>query len=301
MTVPSSERRILTSLCRFAEDCLERGEAIQVRNLLESNETLFDFAVQAIDEERDYIRQMIHAVKLLETIRSCFPGKSPLPMSSMYIKAMAGELLESIIVRDVLLSVKKASSDVMLKIIEVLSSLPGESNKQLRGLENIRDKLYTFLEASGDISGSLRSEYDLPRETRRNTVVAQKVELSKQKSLLKPNDTAYSKLASEFAEAMEAHFRSSFINPRSLFLYEIFIYDLKSPHRDVFTPKPRYAIERALSAPHDYLGCSCCTGSGPGAASEVSLSLICAIWILLYHMQESSSLDLAEPYRVHSR
>jgi origin recognition complex subunit 3 len=28
-------------------------------------------------------------------------------------------------------------------------------------------------------------------------------------------------------------------------------------------PKPRFAIERALSTPHDYLNCTCCA-SGPG-------------------------------------
>ena len=46
----------------------------------------------------------------------------------------------------------------------------------------------------------------------------------------------------------------------TLFLSEVMIYDLKSPHTEVFQPKPRLAIERALASPHDYLGCDCCSG-----------------------------------------
>jgi origin recognition complex subunit 3 len=54
-----------------------------------------------------------------------------------------------------------------------------------------------------------------------------------------------------------------------LFLSEVFMYDLKSPHTEVFQPKPRFAVERALASPHDYLGCECCSGvdGNPAALS----------------------------------
>jgi origin recognition complex subunit 3 len=48
--------------------------------------------------------------------------------------------------------------------------------------------------------------------------------------------------------------------PTTLFMNEAFIYTSRSLSQ-TFTPRPRYAIERALSNPSDYLGCECCSSN----------------------------------------
>ena len=48
---------------------------------------------------------------------------------------------------------------------------------------------------------------------------------------------------------------------RSSRLLVCWLYDSRSPLKDVFTPRPRPVMERALSRPHDYLGCNCCQTS----------------------------------------
>jgi origin recognition complex subunit 3 len=96
--------------------------------------------------------------------------------------------------------------------------------------------------------------------------VAQKVQLSKRESILSNHDTAFTSAIDNFAGILEEYF--NFDSPLHLFLHEIWIYDSKSPYREVFTPRPRYAIERALSVPHDYLGCTCCKASTDGLSSS---------------------------------
>lgn len=71
-------------------------------------------------------------------------------------------------------------------------------------------------------------------------------------------DIAYTQLVNTFCEILASYLNQTSRDYMDLFLHEILVYDLKSPHADVFGPKTRFAIERALSAPHDYLGCSCC-------------------------------------------
>jgi origin recognition complex subunit 3 len=44
-----------------------------------------------------------------------------------------------------------------------------------------------------------------------------------------------------------------------LFLTEAILTTSRAPLASAFNPKPRFAIERALSSPADYLGCECCT------------------------------------------
>jgi origin recognition complex subunit 3 len=129
-----------------------------------------------------------------------------------------------------------------------------------------QQKLDTLLE---NADAPLHTQHDVRNDSLRTTVVAQKVLLSKHKAALSEQDKAYSDLVTQFHDQLEAYFASSFIDPKTLFLSEVLIYDLKSPHTEVFQPKPRFAVERALASPHDYLSCDCCSGvdGNPAALS----------------------------------
>ncbi|KAG9714671.1 hypothetical protein KCU73_g16148, partial [Aureobasidium melanogenum] len=86
-----------------------------------------------------------------------------------------------------------------------------------------------------------------------------------------------------FVEALETDFDVALINPKDLVFNEIFMYDLKSPHRDVFMPKPRAAIERALASPHDYLDCECCAPD-VGTGEENTLASTQPSTAILYQL-----------------
>ncbi len=227
------------------------------RDLLNDDVFLWKTVLQKLQEGHDTVKNMICALEHIHIIHSS-THKTNIQRSELYVKAMSGNLADSAMIRDALLSIKKMPSD---RLDDLLSEIPGLADTELSGLHNQLRRLIKGLDSNGK---ALRSEHDVRHETLRTTVVAQRVELSKQKSSLSRDDAAYSKIVNGVHAVLQSYLSRTLINPSTLFLHEIYIYDLRSPHRDVFTAKPRFAIERALSAPHDYLACTCCTASSQG-------------------------------------
>ena len=187
---------------------------------------------------------------------------------------MSGELIASVLVKDTLLSCRKMSSDAMSNLLSKLSTL------DLPGITEIEEDLKCLTSTMNDEITPLRSEHDVQHDSLRTTIVAQKVSLSKQSSTLSKQDLAYSRIVSSVDNLLQDFLQTSLINPKDLFLHEVLIYDSKSPHRDVFTPKPRFAVERALSSPHDYLGCSCCEGTENGlSATQPATAILYQLYL----------------------
>ena len=218
--------------------------------------------MQGLENSRDAIIQLIFAVNALNRIQSTPDCKMKVLWSHLYIRAMSGDLLGSTIFEDSLSSVKKLPSDAMHDLLSDLLEFG-----PIRELQSLLKDLNKLTNSLDDPKIPLRSQYDVHHETMRTTVVAQKVSLSKNTSNLSPQDAAYTKIVDRVFADLQSYFEKSLINPQDLFLNEILIYDSKSPHRDVFSPRPRLAIERALSSPHDYLGCECCGGAEEGLSS----------------------------------
>lgn len=236
------------------EDLLDQREATAVRDLLEDDQVLFDYTTEQITDTQQEIQGIVSACKIIKELRSSIPRLSPIPVSSLYTRAATGDLEKSPLIRDFLLAVKKAPSDILSNLLSVLTSSDASDETTTR----LQADLAKLVRSTGAPNQPLRSAHDVRHETLRTTIVAQKVELSKQKSAISATDAAYSKLVEELHGWLEGYFERVLIRPQDLYLHEVVMYDLKSPNRDVFTPKPRAAVERALSAPHDYLNCSCC-------------------------------------------
>ncbi|KAK0515982.1 hypothetical protein JMJ35_002016 [Cladonia borealis] len=254
--------RNLPSFRRYAQSLISARDYETVRDLLVDDENLNDLLMQGLGISRDAISQLIGAVNALNRIQSLPDCKTKVMWSHLYIRAMSGDLLNSSILEDSLSSMKKLPSDAMHELLNDLLEFAPEH--ELRSLLKDLNKLTNSL---ADPKISLRSQYDVHHETMRTTVVAQKVSLSKSTSNLSAQDAAYTKIVDRVFEYLQSYFENTLINPQDLFLNEILIYDSKSPHRDVFSPRPRHAIERALSSPHDYLGCECCGGAEEGLSS----------------------------------
>ena len=244
-------------MSRLVEEELRRGQVENARLLLNSDDVIRSTVLEGVQRGKEALGSLGTAINFVSSIYSCLKLKSNQTWSSLYIKAMAGELRDSAVIEDLLLAIKRLPSDAM----KILFDLLGESS--LPGISAIATDL-RHLEAEKDSVDPLRSKYDTHHESLRTTVVAYKVELSRHKSSLSEDDLAYSELVDRVDNILKDYLDECLIDPQTLFLHEILVYDLKSPHREVFAPKPRYAIERALSSPRDYLGCECCKGAQHG-------------------------------------
>jgi origin recognition complex subunit 3 len=277
--------RNLPSFRRCVEDELDNGRATHVRMLLTSDEYLFQQVIEHIKNGQHALGTLSHAAQVLFSVRASLQMSPSVRLSSIWTRAGSGDVTGSPLLRETMLSVKKMSSDRFVELLAAVTKHQGDHFSMNLGA--IQQELNALVE-NNETSAPLRTQHDVRNDSLRTTVVAQKVLLSKHKAALSEQDKAYSDLVARFHDQLDAYFESAFIDPQSLFLSEVLIYDLKSPHTEVFQPKPRFAIERALATPHDYLGCDCCSGV---EGNESALSATQPATAIVYQMYlESGTL-----------
>lgn len=268
-TLPSFRRRI--------EVLLKEQNAKEARKLLDTDKTLHEEIRRTLKRKREFIIKMQQTMQVYFTVASGRAHRTD--RMDLYIKAFSGQLQETDMLKDLFSSIKSMPPGEVLTLIEnILEKISsGDPETDLEGwtesaedfvenLSRIQSEIQNLQNHAKAANTPLRSKYTIHSKVLRTTVVAQKVHLSKEQSSLSALDMSYSNLLDELADMLEEYLR--FENPLDQFLYEIWIYDSKSPYREVFTPKPRHAIERALSVPHDYLGCTCCKASEEGLSSS---------------------------------
>ena len=257
-----------------------------VKSVLESNEDLYEKVVDHLSRSRSALAVLGRAAEILTRIRDFLQLTPRIRLSSVWIRAAAGDIAGTPLLRETMLSIKKLSSDRFAALLEDLAKDDFDSAFDTQPYV---EELAQLLSSNTD-GEPLRTQHDVRNDSLRTTVVAQKVLLSKHKAALSEQDKAYSDLVGKFYDELDAVFQGAFIDPKSLFLHEIFMYDLKSPHTEVFQPKPRFAIERALSTPHDYLGCDCC-GVDAEQGGETALSATQPATAIIYQLyMESGAL-----------
>jgi origin recognition complex subunit 3 len=99
----------------------------------------------------------------------------------------------------------------------------------------------------------LRSEYDSRQSMVAMTVLQQRVKLSKGKNKVSKHSVDYTRIIDRFYHLLEAYLTETLLRPQDLCLHEVFFLDMRNPLKETFAPRPRFAIERALSNPFDYL------------------------------------------------
>ncbi len=262
-------------LIRYARTLIERKEYETIKTLLDDNSSLQDLVAQAIETSKEALQAVLKAIDVLFRIQSKLTLKTQVRWSELYIRAMCAELAESELFEEIMASVKKLPSDTMKDLLDDLAgmSVPYDLVDTMAELDRLTDHLE-------DPQSPLRSAYDVHHGTLRTTVVAQKVSLSKNTLALSAQDSAYTEIVDRISTILGSYFETTFINPQDLFLNEVLIFDSKSPYREVFIPKPRFAIERALSAPHDYLDCDCCGGLEGGlSATQPATAILYQLYL----------------------
>lgn len=91
-----------------------------------------------------------------------------------------------------------------------------------------------------------------------------------------PDQKEYQNIQATFVSLVEDGLKARLVDPTTLPFHEIFIYNSKAPLAQAFTPAPRYAIERALDRPSDYLGCECCVGED--GSSQPPTAILWRLW-----------------------
>lgn len=272
------------------ESAIDIGSRLDhVRGLLEDENYLgHEMQSSMVDYRLEWAPKLDRSLGLLVD-----SGMAPTGFTSLYMHAVSDGLDLSAKAVGVVDGIRRMQAGHLAAVVENMISLIGPETTH-GGADNMFRRLASVLavvlddirklqqraEASGT---SLRSKYHTQSRVLRTTVVAQKVQLSRDTAALSEDDKAFSKLVDTLTDALTEHLACE--APRELFLHEAWLYDYESPHRDIFVPAPGAALERALSRPHDYLACSCCsTTPAGGLASTMPATSI------LYHLYKEAGL-----------
>jgi origin recognition complex subunit 3 len=285
--------RNLDSFRLFAKKLLEEGATKRLRHLLDSDPSLFAFTQNAILQGRKVLADAITATEVVRAAQKALPSTSVTAKSKLYIQAFSNKLLGSPLIRSLLLSIRKAPSNITLEVLKSMAATEIHEDVKAQAAE-IESELEDLIEAQGNSKQPLRSEDDVKNSTMRTTVVAQKVELSKQKSALSKQDTAYTAIVRRLSDLLESYLSERLESPKALVMPEIFMYDLRSPYREVFTPRPRHAIERALAAPHDYLDCDCCAPGQEGEEATLAGSQPATAVLYQLYLESGSLINASD-------
>ncbi|TKX23515.1 origin recognition complex subunit 3 [Elsinoe australis] len=282
--------RNLPSFMQFAQSLLDQGKpmAAELRDLLISDDSLFERIRQDVAEGQQVIWEIVSAARLFYVLSSRLDGVEQLPESDIILQAMSGSLHDSSRQKIFFMLLKRASSTTSQRLLDDLPTLNDDTFATK--IAELRQGLTALLQEQESDAGPLRSEVDIQNSTLRTTVISKKISLSKAKTTLTKADAAYSKILNEFINSLQGYFSQKLIDPKTLPFNEIFLFDLKSPHRQTFTPRPRHAIERALSSPHDYLNCECCAPKAGDEDEETTLASSQPPTAILYQLYLESGL-----------
>ncbi|KAJ5092196.1 Origin recognition complex subunit 3 [Penicillium alfredii] len=266
--------RNLPSFRMFCEDLVQAGFSKEVRGLLEDDQYLLQQTSKHLDTNQQKMRRLFQVVLVIHACLQHTQSSKKTSVSDLSIRALSGELGESPIVEEMLATMKTLDSE---KLMCLLNSLP-------RALFNdahfsaIQHDIQTLLQTYPD-SGPLRSEYNTNSSVVKTTVVQQRVRLSKGKAKLPEQDLEYTKIIDRLVAILQEYFAEILVNPQDLFLHELFLFDLRNPLKETFAPRPRFAIERALASPFDYLFSSFDVTEGKISAKQPATAILYQLYL----------------------
>ncbi|CZS94593.1 hypothetical protein WAI453_013319 [Rhynchosporium graminicola] len=256
--------RMLPSFKSLIEGLVEAGDMDQAHELLKDDNILLQKVTDSLESRNSDILRILRAMHMAVT---CFP--EPVPVIELYMTTFEGKLSESDLVKSVLENIKRMAPEDFINFIRtaIESTKTGSIEKDLvgwmeeepafiRDLSEIQSQVSSILEDSQESGRPVRSSYAIHSTGVRTTVIAQRVQLSYEKSSLSNQDKEFTALVDRLSQLLISYFTLE--SPQNMFLNEVWLFNSTSPYRDYFTPRPRAVIERALSAPYDYLNCECC-------------------------------------------
>ena len=228
------------------EDLLEDKDTTGSSRLLNDDGYLMAEAQTHVALGQKAMKLIFETVCWISDVVGLLKASKGFNTTDLAIQALQGELLESKVIGDMLAAIKKMPSD---SLNDLLGTVPDNVTE----IVTFRDELDKLInKKQGD--GPLRSQYDESHTTHKTTVVGQMVRLTKGRAKLSQDDSEYTSFVNRLHDAVVDYLSDVLIQPDDLFMNEAFVNDHKSPIKDTFSPRGRFAIERSLSAPSDYLG-----------------------------------------------
>ncbi|KEF59998.1 uncharacterized protein A1O9_04847 [Exophiala aquamarina CBS 119918] len=227
----------------------------QARELLSSDEALIKDAIEMLRSSQARMRNSLQAVQLLHTLYSLLEPASltPLELEAQLINSLPN-LLESEIYHDIELSVADLSHEEIHDFLDrvtqsAIDTSFAEFSTEVGCEESVGSKtlsLGAIKESLSKFGGPANPELDKAHALQQQFTV---LLTSYLKTMLSPKTTDES---ASTASVMVT-------NPFQTYLSEAAILNMRSPLSTILHARPRYALERALTRPADYLGCECCT------------------------------------------
>jgi origin recognition complex subunit 3 len=293
--------RTLRSFRDHVEAAVEAMQLNHAQKMVEDDEYLARALLEQVKSARTSISKLLRSLHLTAAVQA--PTDS---FVDLYISALAEGI--DLSEKDALVIdfIERLSADETVALLNRLINaikcgapdinLAGwepEVEDEMESLTNLLNDLEDLMAKSHKKGNTLKSKYSAQSKVLRTTVVAQKVQLSRDTATLTAEDKAFTEIVDKLTKLLSDMTFSEGISTR--FLHEAFVYESKSPHRDVFMPRPGATVEGALTRPHDYLACSCCAKAG-GEITATSPTVA-----ILYHLyQEAGALinvaDLCSAY-----
>lgn len=168
--------------------------------------------------------------------------------SDLACEALEGVLGDSERSQNLTAAIQKCPASQLLEIVtHITTHWP-----DVEDVAAINHDLANLVNAS-DSPENILSGYHPKHSTMQTTVSQRKMMLSKSRAKLSQNETAYTMIVDRLCKVLDIYFDRCLIAPATMFLVEILVYDLRLPARDAVTARPRFAIEKALSVPLNYL------------------------------------------------
>ncbi|KAI0889963.1 origin recognition complex subunit 3 N-terminus-domain-containing protein [Annulohypoxylon maeteangense] len=262
--------RCLPSFRRSVETAIENGEVKQARLLLDDDQHLQSLLRRSLQDSRRWSSNVLRKLKILTASKNLSTN-----FTRLYLEAISRGI-DSDQITEFTDSIKRAQpveteaflGQVLYDIKNGDPSLgldpwASEAEESILLLTDMLAEVKTLQADAEDQGNVLRSKYSGQTKVLRTTVIAQKVQLSQDTAALTKEDKSYTDLMDKLVRHLEEVLPCD--NAKDLCFSELWFFDSKAPYKDVFIPRPRGVIERALSRPHDYLNCSCCETKGDSA------------------------------------
>lgn len=256
--------RLLPSFKKSVEDSVEAGNLSRAQKLLEDDIFLLQEVSKSLASGNIDITRVLRAMHL---VAGCSP--EPIPKIELYMTTFQGNLIDSRFVRSILESIKRMAPESLVEFIQKarecvetgslemdLRGWADEDTEVIKEMSDIQSRVITLIQCSEETGKSVRSSYAIHSKGVRTTVIAQRVQLSYENSTLSELDKEFTALVDRLSQLLLGC--CTFVNPQHMFLNEVWLFNSMTPYSQYFTPRPRAAIERALSTPYDYLNCECC-------------------------------------------
>ncbi|KAK0633436.1 origin recognition complex subunit 3 N-terminus-domain-containing protein [Immersiella caudata] len=276
--------RTLESFRTHVEAAVEARQLRHAQMLLDDDEYLAKWILEQGPRREEYLQQLLRSLHLLLAV-----GLHTTPFTELYISALS-DGIDLSADSQVLEKAKQLGPGELVALVERLLDAirDGSAELDLAGWEDdaeeltkplteIRDDIEALAERAKADRNPLKSKYSAQSRVVRTTVVAQKVQLSHDTATLTEDDKAFTAAIDKLAEVLIRHIQSEPVT--SCPLHEAWLYDAKSPYRDVFVPRPGVTFARALSRPHDYLSCACCKPNNSLSGTLPTTSVLCHLYL----------------------